>query len=396
MATKIIKYRPQNGDVYHFETEVAAIVDFPDVRKYLTTDTAQNVNAKKIFTGYAYMDGIAHSTDTAPQFYGLRIKGITNFGAQINFGDGNYIYFHEYEEDRLRLHTKKFDLDSLSEGLSINGKVGKEGQVLTSHGAKAPTWENPSASGGGNFVTLDTEQEISGVKHFGDGVIHVGGAGEQRGLWLYDGLIRWDDGNASEEYSFPQESGIIALKSDIKTYTASTGISISSSNAISTTAASSIASGHVNTATQTFAGRKTFNGGINIPSGATIQLNGSSGTAGYVLTSNGTSSAPSWTNFFGSATQLYSLSTISTGSKSVSNMSGYRLIVFRCTSTDNDEATVFTIPYSVLTSFGTLKIKMNGADGGANRYVIFYRSSDTAIYISGFEMMKNFVVYGVK
>ena len=77
-------------------------------------------------------------------------------------------------------------------------------------------------------------------------------------------------------------------------YSAGTGISISLSNIISTKAASSSASGHVTTSSQTFAGRKTFNGGINIPSGATIQLNGSSGTAGYVLTSNGTSSAPSW------------------------------------------------------------------------------------------------------
>lgn len=79
-----------------------------------------------------------------------------------------------------------------------------------------------------------------------------------------------------------------------KSYTAGTGVSISSSNVISTTDASSTASGHVNTSAQTFAGRKAFKGGINIPSGATIQLDGSSGTAGYVLTSNGTSSTPTW------------------------------------------------------------------------------------------------------
>ena len=77
-------------------------------------------------------------------------------------------------------------------------------------------------------------------------------------------------------------------------YTPGTGISISSSNQISTNAATITASGHVTTVAQTFAGRKTFNDGINIPSGATIQLNGSSGTAGQVLTSNGANSAPSW------------------------------------------------------------------------------------------------------
>ena len=89
------------------------------------------------------------------------------------------------------------------------------------------------------------------------------------------------------------EWSMVTNKPDIPDYTAGTGVSISSLNVISTTAASASASGHVNTTAQTFAGRKTFNGGINIPSGATIQLGGSSGTSGYVLTSNGTS-VPSW------------------------------------------------------------------------------------------------------
>ncbi len=187
----------------------------------VTTDTAQTVSGKKTFTGYYYMNGKANSTDTAPQFYGLRIKGgSTGYGAQLNFGDGNYIYFYEYEDDRLRLHTKKFDLDSLSEGLSINGNVGTEGQVLTSHGAKAPTWETPSG-GSGNYVTLDTAQTITGSKKF-EGSITIKSAGaDLPSMSIGIGQFIWSHTYAgvgrSCIFKLPEEKqgGTIALTDDI-------------------------------------------------------------------------------------------------------------------------------------------------------------------------------------
>lgn len=277
---------------YTFPTKSGRIVVDKDLEKYLTLDTAQDVTAKKTFKGYYYMNGTKNTAgDTAPQFYGLRIKGDGNYGAQLNFGDGNLIYFYEYEDDRLRLHTKKFDFDGLSEGLSFNKSVGSDGQVLTSHGStKAPTWETQ------NFVTLNTSQIIDSIKTFRDDKLHVSNSADYQDAYTsYNtgNIYRSLDERTSYQYDFPDESGTLALSKYIKTYSSGTGISISASNAISTTAASSTESGHVSTGAQTFAGRKTFNGGINIPRGATIQLNGSSGVVGQVLTSNG-ALAPAW------------------------------------------------------------------------------------------------------
>jgi hypothetical protein len=71
-----------------------------------------------------------------------------------------------------------------------------------------------------------------------------------------------------------------------------------SSGTVSSTylpSASSAASGIVTTSTQAFAGRKTFEGGINISGSATtIQLGGNAGTAGYVMTSQGGATLPTW------------------------------------------------------------------------------------------------------
>lgn len=150
-----------------------------------------------------------------------------------------------------------------------------------------------------DYATLDTQQTITAKKIFNAG-IEVGNAtsGNSTANYGSDGIYLFSYSGTSVrqigKLTFPQKTGTIATTADIKTYTASTGISISSSNAISTTAASSTASGHVSTGAQTFAGRKTFNGGINIPSGATIQLSGSSGSEGQVLTSHGSSKAPTW------------------------------------------------------------------------------------------------------
>jgi hypothetical protein len=59
--------------------------------------------------------------------------------------------------------------------------------------------------------------------------------------------------------------------------------------------ASNVASGIVTTSAQTFAGRKTFIDGINISGSATtIQLGGNPGTAGFVLTSQGGATLPTW------------------------------------------------------------------------------------------------------
>lgn len=59
--------------------------------------------------------------------------------------------------------------------------------------------------------------------------------------------------------------------------------------------ASNTASGIVTTAAQTFAGRKTFEGGVSITGAATtVQMQGDAGTSGYVLTSRGGATTPTW------------------------------------------------------------------------------------------------------
>ena len=182
---------------------------------------------------------------------------------------------------------------------------------------------------------------------------------------------------------------------DIKNYTSGTGVSISSSNVISTVAASASVSGHVTTGAQTFAGRKTFNGGINIPSGITLQVNGSSGTSGQVLTSNGGSTNPTWQSIFASATLILSLSSLTTGNKTVGgSMSTYKEIVF-IASTNAGEDYALSIPYSVFSKSTSRKYKINGADY-ENRWFIFKYVNTTQINIDNIGGFNSLLVYGVK
>jgi hypothetical protein len=59
--------------------------------------------------------------------------------------------------------------------------------------------------------------------------------------------------------------------------------------------ASNVASGIVTITAQSFSGRKSFFDGINISGSATtIQLGGNAGTAGYVMTSQGGATLPTW------------------------------------------------------------------------------------------------------
>lgn len=69
----------------------------------------------------------------------LLISTGSNYGGKINFGDGDYVYLHEYSDDCLRIHASAIDLQGV---LTLDGSSGSSGQVLMSNGSSsAPTWQ---------------------------------------------------------------------------------------------------------------------------------------------------------------------------------------------------------------------------------------------------------------
>ena len=280
----------------------------PDLSRYMTTDTVQNVEAKKTFKKgidvFGGGVGVDDDADAGAVYhaYGILVSegGIPDDRASGDEGS-HFLYFPT--------KTGTLMVEVLVE------KSG-EGNAVTDVTVDPEDKSQIHVTLGKTFATLDTQQTITEKKIFNAG-IEVGKAtsGYSTANYGSDGICLFSYSGTSVKQigklTFPQKSGTFALTTDIKTYTASTGISISTSNAISTTAASPTASGHVSTGAQSFAGRKNFNGGINIPSGATIQLSGSSGSEGQVLMTHGTSKAPTWeTPSGGSALDAYPVGSI--------------------------------------------------------------------------------------
>ena len=91
------------------------------------------------------------------------------------------------------------------------------------------------ASSLSNYVTLNTSQNISGIKTFGDDTLHVTDSADYQHIYTsynMGNIERSLDQITSYQYGFPDKSGTFALTSDI-TYTAGDGISISDTKIIS-------------------------------------------------------------------------------------------------------------------------------------------------------------------
>lgn len=336
----------ENSWFLSFPAKDGTLVVDKDLKDYVSLDTEQYISGKKYFNG-----GIISQTDNGGEFLveGSLYRVSTSYGLNsITRVFLSPLGFPQTENQVLHFPNIRGEgTIALTRDITWSNMTGKPSWI----GSSKPSYsyseiddaplslKNPypliltiedSSSGTINidydgssqktvvlsdlvkgFVTLDTDETIEGQKTFSKAITVSRSSGtttiygpfidikneEEGGVMARYGttyIIRQLPNGNPSYIELPSAEGTLALTTDIKTYTASTGISISTSNAISTTAASSTASGHVSTGAQTFAGRKTFNGGINFPSGATIQIGGSSGAEGQVLTSHGTSKNPTW------------------------------------------------------------------------------------------------------
>lgn len=100
---------------------------------YVTTNTEQTISGVKTFTNPTTM-------------YGLRILSRENYDPTLYFA-GNLVSISQPSSSALEITSRKLNLRLLDlGGLQINGSSGTAGQVLTSNGTSAPTWETISGT----------------------------------------------------------------------------------------------------------------------------------------------------------------------------------------------------------------------------------------------------------
>lgn len=205
-----------------------------DLANYVTTNTEQNITSKKTFSQGAQFN--QRVTANLTEFLA------TGFSAAVSFDySGIRIYNAKAGGGYETRNTVTYPTE--------NGRLALKEEITWSNMTGKPTsLKNPyslSITANGTTVTYD--------------------------------------GSSAKSITIPSGSS----------YSAGTGIAISTANVISTIAASQTASGHVSTAAQSFSGLKNFYGGVNIMSGV-FQIGGGSGKVGQVLCSNGPNELPSW------------------------------------------------------------------------------------------------------
>ena len=173
---------------------------------------------------------------------------------------------------------------SLSGSLEANNSVGTTGQVLTSQGAgNTPIWGDVTKHG----YTELTNENLDTITEEGWYRAAKGNACTNKPSGIFD-----------YGFTLVVEKGIDAHITQTISYLANSGDSY-----YKTYSRKSITNGSTwtvwlllqamsDTYQQTFSGRKTFSSGINLTN--SLQINGSSGTAGQVLTSNGPDTPPQW------------------------------------------------------------------------------------------------------
>jgi hypothetical protein len=174
-------------------------------------------------------------------------------------------------------HTANaFNLAGLSAGLQLNGSAGTSGQVLTSNGAAAPTWQSVSATAvnATGTVTRTVAASTSFIGNVGGNPVHtITNITPAAGSRV---MTSWVDSSGVYRKQFESDD-----------------------NSTGTAFMTVTRSGNTPTL-MTLTGT-----GINLAVGATgLQLNGSAGTSGQVLTSNG-AAAPTWSAPTATLTSTY-------------------------------------------------------------------------------------------
>lgn len=237
---------------------------------YVTTNTAQDITAEKKFLNTLIV--------------GAKDDGSTGF--KVIQGDvaGGDILF--------TVNINGIDLDAHEHNipLLIGGNAGTSGQVLTSQGAgNAPIWANVSGGSSDNSkhgYTQLTNEDLNTITEAGwyraaSGNTCTNRPSEISNNSFFLNVEKLDDTSVKQE--------VYVGLGYVSSYTRN-GQSAYSGGTLDWSGWSSDMK--ISGFAQTFSGRKTFSSGINLTN--SLQVEGSNGTSGQVLTSQGAGKAPIW------------------------------------------------------------------------------------------------------
>ena len=234
---------------------------------YVTTNTAQDITAEKKFLNTLIV--------------GAKDDGSTGFKViQGDIAGGDTLF-------TVSINGIDLDTDALNIPLLISGYAGTSGQVLTSQGAgNAPIWGDITKHG----YTELTNEDLNTITEVGWYRAYTGHTCKNSPTTMGFVLsVERIGGTASPNYYIQQTITTTSLTAGmIYRRRSNTG---SGTPTTITMGWSTYKLVGQNT-DEAFSGRKTFSNGINLNS--SLQVNGSSGTAGQVLTSTGTGT-PQWT-----------------------------------------------------------------------------------------------------
>lgn len=236
---------------------------------YVTTDTGQEITGNKTFSGSTTFRDIVEFDNT----------GDTNKNPAIRFGTSLQI-----DERGIFFDTES--MDTVGIGIGMDADYGTDGQVLTSGGADGTIrWANVTKHG----YTELTNEDLNTITEVGWYRAYTGHTCKNSPTTMGFVLsVERIGGTASPNYYIQQTITTTSITQGmIYRRRSNTG---SGTPTTITMGWSTYKLVDQNT-DEAFSGRKTFSNGINLNS--SLQVNGSSGTAGQVLTSTG-SGTPQW------------------------------------------------------------------------------------------------------
>ena len=152
---------------------------------------------------------------------------------------------------------------------------------------------------------------------------------------------------------------------------------------------------NVPTVRDIYYGTPTINGSKAYTSATSIYAPTTGGTPGAVLVANGTG-APGWeNNFFNKRVSLYESTSLTTGTKSMSNYSSYNLLL--CVLKGGSLYYPFLIPRSEFSarSSSSDKLCLNMSTSAYSKYIALYTTSNTSFYLDTVSEVDGLQIFGM-
>ena len=152
---------------------------------------------------------------------------------------------------------------------------------------------------------------------------------------------------------------------------------------------------NVPTVRDIYYGTPTINGSKAYTSSTNIYAPTTGGTPGAVLVANGTG-APGWeNNFFNKRVSLYESTSLTTGTKSMSNYSSYNLLL--CVLKGGALYYPFLIPRSEFSarSSSSNKLCLNMSTSASSKYIALYTTSNTSFYLDTVSEVDGLQIFGM-